>query len=96
LRIPWVEKYEKMANIAKRFLGHDPRITFEVMDAEVFITVQQEQSFDLIFADASAGKFHLLAETLRLPKVGASPGRHASDAWCAIMSGFLLLWLACT
>ena len=25
-----------------------------------------------------------------------SPGRHASDAWCAIMSGFLLLWLACT
>jgi predicted O-methyltransferase YrrM len=65
-----VEKYEKMVAIAKRFLGHDPRITFEVMDADVFITAQQEQSFDLIFADASAGKFHFLAETLRLLKVG--------------------------
>lgn len=65
-----VEKYEKMANIAKRFLGHDPRITFEVMDASIFLTTQQEQSFDLIFADASAGKFHLLVETLRLLKTG--------------------------
>jgi predicted O-methyltransferase YrrM len=65
-----VEKYEKMANIAKRFFGHDPRITFEVMDASVFLTTQQEQTFDLIFADASAGKFHLLAETLRLLKIG--------------------------
>jgi predicted O-methyltransferase YrrM len=65
-----VEKYEKMANIAKRFFGHDPRITFEVMDASVFLTTQQEQTFDLIFADASAGKFHLLVETLRLLKIG--------------------------
>jgi predicted O-methyltransferase YrrM len=69
-RLVTVEKYEKMAAIAKRFLGHDPRITFEVMDADVFLTAQQEQSFDLIFADASAGKFHFLAETLRLLKVG--------------------------
>ena len=69
-RLITVEKYEKMAAIAKRFLGHDPRITFEIMDAAVFLTAQQEERFDLIFADASAGKFHLLAETLRLLKIG--------------------------
>ena len=65
-----IETSEKLANIAKRFLGHDPRITFHIMDAGVFVITQPEQSFDLIFADAAVGKFHLLPETLRLLKIG--------------------------
>jgi predicted O-methyltransferase YrrM len=69
-RLITVEKNEKMAAIAKHFPGHDSRITFEVVDADVFLTTQQERRYDLIFADAVAGKFRLLTETLRLLKLG--------------------------
>lgn len=67
-----VDRNEKVAGIARRFLGHDPRITFTTMDGIAFIDSMLEQGtrFDLIFADMQPGKFQRLEETLRLLKPG--------------------------
>lgn len=71
-----VEKSAKLSQLAQRFLGYDCRITFEIIEAERFLPIQQAYSFDLIFADSSTGKFHLLFETIRLLKPG---GFHLID-----------------
>ena len=67
-----VDRNEKVAGIARRFLGHDPRITSTTMDGIAFIDSMLEQGtrFDLICADMQPGKFQRLEETLRLLKPG--------------------------
>ena len=71
-RLITVDMNEEVTNIARRFLGHDPRITFTTMDGIAFIDSMLEQGtgFDLIFADMQPGKFRRLDETLRLLKPG--------------------------
>ena len=65
-----VERDANNTAIADRHLGLDERVTFIVMDAEVFLKQADERSFDLIFADAFPGKFVALDECLALLKPG--------------------------
>ena len=65
-----LEKRKKLAEIAQRILGQDQRITFLLSDATPFLLSHQPNAFDIIFADAGVGKYHLLAETLLLLKKG--------------------------
>ncbi|PZW24687.1 putative O-methyltransferase YrrM [Thermosporothrix hazakensis] len=69
-RLISVEQEERYSLVAQRLLGTDRRATFLVQDAADFLRVQKPASFDLIFADTTAGKFMLLAETLALLKPG--------------------------
>ena len=43
--------------VAQRFLGEDPRVRFVLEDAIGWLERHRELSFDLIFADAMAGKY---------------------------------------
>ena len=67
-----VDVNEQVAAIPRRYLGHDPRITFTTMDGKMFIDsmLQRGTCFDLIFADMPPGKFHHVDETLQLLKPG--------------------------
>jgi predicted O-methyltransferase YrrM len=56
--------------IARRHLGHDPRVTFHTMDGAAFLEMLQGQRFDYIFADTWPGKYEHLDEALRLLKPG--------------------------
>jgi len=60
----------EFSSIAKKHLGHDPRIEFRTGDAGQFLTQATPATFDFIFADSFPGKFYLLEETLGLLKVG--------------------------
>jgi len=51
--------------VARRHLGKDPRITFEVGDGGDLLD-KLEGPFDLIFADAWPGKFSHLEQALEL------------------------------
>ena len=62
-----VDHHEETTAIARRFLGSDARVTFQLMDGIAFISsCHQHRAFDLIFADAPPGKFEALDETLAL------------------------------
>jgi predicted O-methyltransferase YrrM len=67
-----MDKDEEPVAVARRCLGHDPRITFHVMDGVAFLQLmrEQRQEFDLIFADTFPGKFVALDDALRLLKLG--------------------------
>jgi len=57
---------------ARRLLGNDPRVTFQQADGFAFIRAcqEQQQTFDLIFADMHPGKFEAVDEILGLLKQG--------------------------
>ena len=71
-RLTSVDKNEGTTAIARRFLSSDSRVTFQIMDGSAFIHAcyEQQQAFDLIFADTYPGKFESLDETLALLKKG--------------------------
>ncbi len=50
--------------IARRCLGHDPRLELVIADAADFLEQLGARTFDLIFADAPFGKFFDLERTL--------------------------------
>ena len=50
-----------VATVAKHFLGEDPRVRFVHGDAIGWLERNRELSFDLIFADAIAGKYERFA-----------------------------------
>jgi predicted O-methyltransferase YrrM len=56
--------------VARELLGSDSRISFELADGREFIRTQQHQSFDLVFADAWAGKYDGLDDALALVRHG--------------------------
>ena len=56
--------------IAGRLAGGDPRVTILCADAAAWIVENQQQRFDLIFADAWPGKYIVLTETLALLQPG--------------------------
>jgi predicted O-methyltransferase YrrM len=66
-----VENEERFANIARRHLGHDRRVSFQIEDAKSFLSKLGGRKFDLIFADTWSGKFDHLDKALDLLHVGA-------------------------
>jgi predicted O-methyltransferase YrrM len=65
-----IDQSAEFSAIAKKHLGHDPRLQFLTGDAGPFLTQATPASFDFIFADSQPGKFYLLDETLGLLKTG--------------------------
>ena len=65
-----VDNDERLANIAKKYLGSDSRIDFRVGLGEEVIDEIEENSIDFIFADTWPGKYHYLDEALALLRVG--------------------------
>lgn len=91
-RLTTMDNDETVLTIARRHLGHDPRITFQLADGAEFLTSLQGQTFDFIFADTWPGKYDHLDEALALVKPGGFyiiddmlpqanwPGGHAAKA----------------
>ena len=71
-RLITVDREERHSSIARRFLGHDPRVAFQQMDGLDFISSMRKQgnTFDFIFADMQPGKFQSREETLQLLAIG--------------------------
>ena len=67
-----VDRNENNVAIARKFLGRDSRVTFQIEDGSAFIqsSLKKRQTFDLVFADMHPGKYQFLEETLRLLKTG--------------------------
>jgi predicted O-methyltransferase YrrM len=57
-------------SVAKKYLGHDDRVTFYTEDAGLWLERSSDHSYDLIFADAMPGKYSHLEAALQLLKVG--------------------------
>jgi predicted O-methyltransferase YrrM len=68
-RLQSVDSDPVVSDIARRHLGHDPRLTLYLMDGAAFL-LQSQQQFDLIYADAWPGKFTHLDLALSLIRVG--------------------------
>ena len=69
-RLTSIELKPEHQAIARKHHGADPRVTFVAESAEPFILSAEPRSFDLIFADCWAGKYHLLDQTICLLKPG--------------------------
>src|SRR5262245_58971778 len=65
-RLDTIDNDEAVVAVARRNLGHDPRVRFHVADGEAWLNGYAGEPFDLIFADAWPGKFHALSAALRL------------------------------
>jgi predicted O-methyltransferase YrrM len=65
-----VDKEASVQQVAREFLGSDPRLHLVLEDGLAFLHRQQASSFDLIFADAMAGKYEGLDECLRVVRPG--------------------------
>ena len=52
-----VDNDSALQDVARKHLGHDPRIEFVCEDSGIWIEKNQRQQFDSIFADAWPGKF---------------------------------------
>ena len=60
----------QLVTIAKKYLGSDPRVKFNIGKGEDLILNIQENSIDFIFADTWPGKYNHIEETLLLLKKG--------------------------
>ena len=69
-RLDTVENDEAVVAVARRNLGHDPRVQFHVSDGTAWLNGYAGAPFDLIFADTWPGKFHDLPAALRLLATG--------------------------
>ena len=71
-RLHTVDVNEDTVAIAKQFLGTDRRATFYLQDGEAWLKRARRDGmrFDLIFADATPGKYAALDDALALLKLG--------------------------
>jgi predicted O-methyltransferase YrrM len=69
-RIDTVEHDAKVLQVAERHLGHDPRVTFHLVDGGTFLARSAPRQFDFIYADTWPGKFAHLDLALSLLRVG--------------------------
>jgi len=69
-RLDSVENDAKVLEVARRHLGHDPRVTFHLADGEAFLAQSAPLHFDFIYADTWPGKFTHVDLALSLLKVG--------------------------
>lgn len=60
----------EVQQIARNHLGQDPRVDFICTDGELWLNDNQDQTFDMIFADAWPGKFAQLDKALNLLALG--------------------------
>ena len=65
-----VDVDEDYQDVARSALGSDPRVSFILQDAASFLWRVPACSFDLIFADAIAGKYLALDEALAVVRPG--------------------------
>jgi predicted O-methyltransferase YrrM len=65
-----IDTNETYQAIAKKYFDQDDRVTVICEDANVWIKINQQEKFDLIFADAWPGKYETLEETLALVRTG--------------------------
>ncbi|BAZ14927.1 O-methyltransferase [Calothrix sp. NIES-4071] len=65
-----IENDATVASVAKKYLGHDKRVKFQIEDAAFWLNQVMNQKFDLIFADAWVGKYSYLEQALGLLKPG--------------------------
>ena len=56
--------------VARKHLGHDPRVTFICQEGEEFLKSVQSQRFDVVFADSWPGKFSALELALQVVAKG--------------------------
>ena len=70
-RLITMDNDEAVVAIAKRHLGHDPRVSFHVADGAEFLATLHGRTFDFIFADTWPGKYDHLDEALALLKPGS-------------------------
>jgi len=52
-----IESEPSISAVAARHLGHDPRLTLVEADAKDWLRSHQDETFDLLFADAMTGKY---------------------------------------
>jgi predicted O-methyltransferase YrrM len=69
-RLTTIDNDPKVMAVARRHLSGDRRVTFHLLDAAGWLPAQPGASYDLIFADAWAGKYSHLDEALRLLRPG--------------------------
>jgi predicted O-methyltransferase YrrM len=69
-RLVSVDTDARLQAVAKELLGSDHRVRFELADGLEFIRTQPAASFDLVFADAWAGKYVGLDDALALVRQG--------------------------
>jgi predicted O-methyltransferase YrrM len=69
-RLISVDNDTSVLEIARRHLGHDPRVTFHLADGADFLTHLAPLSFDFVYADTWPGKFTDLDRALDLLRVG--------------------------
>lgn len=69
-RLVSIDCDSQVSAVAKRHLGHDPRVTFMHADAAAYLEQAMAGEFDLIYADALPGKFTQLDRALSLLKIG--------------------------
>jgi predicted O-methyltransferase YrrM len=69
-RLVSVDNDAQVVQVAQRDLGHDPRVTFHLMDGAAFLEQAAPQQFDFIYADAWPGKFTRLDLALSLLRIG--------------------------
>jgi predicted O-methyltransferase YrrM len=65
-----VDNDKTLLAILKRHLGADSRLTVACADGDDFLHSLHGQRLDFIFADTSAGEYHLLDEALGLLNPG--------------------------
>ena len=61
-----VDRDERLVTVAKRHLGHDARVEFQIRDAAEFLEAAGQRRYDFIFADTWAGKYTHLDHALGL------------------------------
>lgn len=69
-KIVSIENTSSFQDIAKQYFKDEENIELICEDASHWIKTNQDQRFDLIFADAWPGKYEFLDETLNLLKAG--------------------------
>ena len=69
-RLTSVDNDPRVSAVARRYLGGDGRVTFRTGDAAALIRRMPAAGFDLLYADAWAGKYTHLDAALRLLKPG--------------------------
>jgi predicted O-methyltransferase YrrM len=65
-----VDTDPSVQQVAREFLGSDPRLQLVLEDGLAFLRRQEAGSFDLVFADAMVGKYEGLDECLRVVRPG--------------------------
>jgi predicted O-methyltransferase YrrM len=65
-----VDNDPEVSQIARRHLGHDRRVRFHSVDGGEFLAGAAAQRFDLIYADAWAGKFTHVDQALAILAAG--------------------------